>query len=214
MSIAFYVDTWAALKSFENKDFELSQDSIRTWKLPDDLNRYREVLRRSRPEVVVETGTAWGGSALWFAAQGVDVITIDIRRRRSLQARTMPGSGRITWINGASTGGGIFNKVRRLVAGKRVMVSLDSDHTTRNVIREITLYSNLVSPGCYLVVEDGIFELLGAEGKPWGGNLYQGGPLKAIEATLAGSSHWTRDVEIEQLSPVTHNPAGWWRKNV
>lgn len=209
-----FVDVEAALDSFKNNDFELETASIRTWKHPDDLNRYHAIILRDLPDVVVECGTAWGGSALWFARHGVDVITIDTRKRRSLRARMLPGAERVTWVNGMSTGAATFRRVRQMVEGRRVMVCLDSDHSTANVLREINLYGPLVSPGCHLVVEDGIFELIGVDGKPWGGNLFRGGPLRAIAQTLVGNSDWTRDIDIEQLTKVTHSPAGWWIKNV
>jgi len=100
------------------------------------------------------------------------------------------------------------------VAGRRCMVSLDSDHSGPHVSEEIKLYGPLVTPGCYLVVEDGIFgyatrTLRTAHGL---GDMI-GSPLDAIEEHLAGNPDWSRDIATERLSPVTHHPAGFWRRN-
>jgi cephalosporin hydroxylase len=213
LTIPTHVDLEATLQSFKNDDFELLIKEIRTWKHPDDLDRYTQAIRKAEPEVVIETGTAWGGSAIWFTNMGLEVITIDRSPRRSVMARQLHKDKPITWLVGRSTSMNVWRKVRDLVRGRRVMVSLDSDHHTPNVIQEINLYGPLVQPGGYLVVEDGIFELLGDSALRWGGDLSRrGGPLLAIQKTLQGQRGWTRDVELERLSPVTHSPAGWWRK--
>ena len=213
ITIPTYVDLEATLQSFKRNDFELTISGTRTWKHPDDLDRYVQTILKGKPQVVIETGTAWGGSALWFASMGLQVITIDRSARRSVMARQTNKGKPISWLISRSTGANAFRRVRSMVQGKRVMVSLDSDHHTPNVIEEINLYGQLVSPGCYLVVEDGIFELLGESGAQWGGDLYRrGGPLLAIQKTLAGRDGWARDLDLEQLTPVTHSPAGWWIK--
>lgn len=217
ITIPTYVDLELAKKSLLEDQFEQKFAEIRLWKLPDDLERYKQIIEQTKPEVVIETGTAWGGSALWFAAQGLKVVTIDSRPRPSVQARRLALKewlGRITWVTGRSVSRPIQNRVRRMVQGKRTMVSLDSDHSLLNVTNEIDDYKSMVTPGCYMVVEDGIYELLGPGWERWGGLLYEkGGPLRAIQSRLAQDSEWTRDSDIEQFTSLTHSPAGWWRKN-
>jgi cephalosporin hydroxylase len=70
----------------------------------------------------------------------------------------------------------------------------------------------MVSSGCYLVVEDGIADLGGEEvGRRCGNQIPQiGGPLVAIQEELIGAEGWYRDRSIEDLTPVSHHPAGWW----
>ncbi|HZN74924.1 MAG TPA: CmcI family methyltransferase, partial [Micromonosporaceae bacterium] len=179
-------------------------------KLHSDLARYAAIIEATKPEVIVETGTLTGASALWFASHGLDVITVDVDPQMPDWAQ----HDRITYVVGDSADPAVARYVRELVAGRRCMVSLDSDHSAAHVTREIELYGPLVSPGCYLVVEDGILghappSLLAQHGM----RGMVGSPLDAIAARLAGATGWTRDLDIEQANPVTHHVAGWWRRD-
>lgn len=169
-----------------------------TAKIAEDLDRYRQVIAATRPEVIVETGTWQGGSARWFAGQGVDVVTIDIRPPAD-------GDPRVTWLTGDSADPATATAAARAVAGRRTMVVLDSDHSAAHVRAEITNFGPLVSPGCYLVVEDGIVRWL-----PEGGRA--GSPLDAVEALLVDDPRWERDTVVEALHPVSMSPGGWWRR--
>lgn len=168
-------------------------------KLREDLDRYAAIIERTRPDLVVETGTWNGESARWFATQGIDVITVDI-------AQHATPSDRVTTLVGSSTDPSLFDAIAGRAEGRRTMVSLDSDHSAEHVRKEIDLYHRLVSPGCYLVVEDGICRWLegspGLDGSP--------GPLDAIEDTLTNWPGWQRDEDIEAMHPVTMHVGGWW----
>jgi cephalosporin hydroxylase len=165
-----------------------------------DLLRYAEIIDATRPTVVVECGTWRGASATWFAERVDLVVTIDTDGR---QFTAQPRANVITLI-GDSTNSGVLAQVAQRVAGRRVMVSLDSDHSRDHVMAEIAHYAELVTPGCYLVVEDAIFH--------WRAHDYAGDPLEAISLTLPGRADFQRDVDIEARFPVTGSPAGWWRK--
>jgi len=206
-----FIDVEASLNTFEAGTYEQVIDGVRAWKLPEDLDRYTLVIESTRPEVLIETGTKWGGSALWFEALGLDVITIDVEEDSSRRAKLL--DSRVTWITGSSTDPAVVARVADLVAGRRVMVSLDAEHAAPHVAAEIRAYGPLVSPGCYLVVEDGIFDLTDDEAlRARGGRSIpaRGGPLHAINQTLALDAGWVRDEEIERLHPVSHHPSGWW----
>lgn len=168
-------------------------------KTTEDIERYRRVIAATQPDVIVECGTWHGGSALVFAQSGVDVITIDI------DAAMTVWHERITQVVGRSTDPAVVADVTRRVTGRRVMVVLDSDHSAAYVRQEILAYGPLVSPGCYLVVEDGVVRWMTSH--PW-----QGSPLDAIEDALADNPSWQRDTITEGLYPVSMNPAGWWIK--
>lgn len=218
ITIPTYVDLELAKKSLLENQFEQTCAGVRLWKLLDDLERYKRIIELTKPNVVVETGTAWGGSALWFAAQGLDVVTVDNNPRRSIQARELAQKeevlGQVSWLIGRSVSHTVRRQVWELVKNRRTMVSLDSDHSLLNVRAEIKSFEWMVTPGCYMVVEDGIYELLGPGWERWGGPLYRdGGPLRAIQLNLEKNSAWTRDTDVERLSDLTHSPAGWWRKN-
>lgn len=201
-----HIDLAESLATLARND-HMHPDGMR--KLPADLDRYERIIGATRPEVVVETGSATGGSAAWFARRGVDVISVDVA---PAPAPDLGGlTDRVTWVTGDSTDPGTVAEVARLVGGRRCMVSLDSDHSAPHVAAEIGAYGPLVTPGCYLVVEDGIF---GYAPDPL---IRQHGlqdmvksPLEAIAATLVGDPHWSRDIAIERLSKTSHHPAGFW----
>ena len=126
-------------------------------KCPLDLWIYQELIVRTKPEVIVETGVNFRGSILYFASlldivgQG-KVIGIDITLSRLYP--TVKGHPRVSLYEASSTEPAIVDDVKKRVAGRRTMVVLDSDHSLAHVRRELELYADLVSPGCYLVVED------------------------------------------------------------
>ena len=175
-----------------------AEGAIKIW---EDLNRYRAVIQATKPDVIVECGSWYGGSALWFAALGVDVVTLDVDARNIVAAAIDHPA--ITVVTGNSADPAIAAHVAELVEGRRVMVVLDSDHSPEHVEREIDLYGPLVSPGCYLVVEDGI--------QQWMTNFAGQGPLDAIESRLMDHPEWERDLLVESMYPITMHPAGWWR---
>lgn len=206
-----HIDIPDSLSTFIRGTYEQMIDGLRLWKLPQDLDRYLKVIAATRPEVVVETGAKWGGSALWFERQGLDVITVDVDDRSSRRARER--CERVTWIAGDSIDPAVVARVEQAVADRRVMVSLDAEHAAPHVAEEIRLYGPLVSPGCYLVVEDGIFDLAEDEALKRRGGVRipaEGGPLLAIEQELTGDPAWERDERVEKLHTESHHPAGWW----
>jgi cephalosporin hydroxylase len=212
LSLQTWVDVDASMGVWRTGGHEQQHRGLRMWKTVDDLDRYRKVIADTAPEVLVETGTRWGGSAVWFADLGLEVVTVDIDQRASQDARGR--SDRITWVESSSIDRSAVAEVSEVVAGRRCMVSLDSDHHASHVATEIESYAPLVTAGCYLVVEDGLGDLAGAAGQIMGRRIpTEGGPLAAIEATVARWPGWTRDVEIERMSPVTHHPAGFWRRD-
>jgi len=130
--------------------------------------RIQEVIYRIKPDAIIETGVAGGGSLVFYASlckamnQG-RVIGIDIEiqshHRRALEVHEL--SDYITLIQGNSVDPHVVNAVKSLVRpGERVIVILDSDHSKRHVLAELRAYSGLVSVGSYIVVCDGIMEQL------------------------------------------------------
>ena len=170
-------------------------------KTAEDLARYERILAATTPELIIECGTWTGHSALWFGQHGCEVISIDVRAQLSNEVLKESSA---TFLRGSSTAPDIVRKVQRLASGMRTMVVLDSDHRAEHVAEEIRLYGPLVTPGCYLVVEDGIAE--------WMEHEVYSGPLHAIDQELSGNPAWRRDTTIEKISPVSMHPAGWWEK--
>lgn len=176
-------------------------------KFPADLDRYTRIIADTRPELVIETGTLHGGSARWFADQGVQVVTVD----RHAVIIPIDYRGRIVQVVGDSVDEAVVAAVAGHAEGKRVMVTLDSDHSAKHVAAEIAAYGPLVSPGCYLVVEDTLFHYAPENVRQAHGVCVgdAGTPMDAI-AVLQRSRKWRRDREIEGMAPTTACPAGWW----
>ncbi len=171
-------------------------------KVREDLARYDHVIEATEPEVLVECGTWTGRSATWFAAHGLDVVTVDIDPPHQ-QWSSHPS---VTWVQGrSSVAPDVVAMVAAMVDGRRAMVVLDSDHTPGHVSAEIAAYGPLVAPGCFLVVEDGICRFV--PGTP----ATDAGPLDALEAFLPADG-WERDLDVEGMFPVTHHPCGWLQR--
>lgn len=162
--------------------------------LPEDMIRIQEVIWRLRPDVIVETGVAHGGSLVFyaslFAAMGkgrVIGVDIDIRPHNRMAIEAHPMSTRITLIQGSSTDAATVAAVCDAVdADDTVLVILDSNHSHAHVARELALYAPLVSPGSYIVACDGIMaQVAGApRTQPdWAWN----NPLTAVESFLASN---------------------------
>ncbi len=134
--------------------------------LPEDVLRIQEVIYRVRPDLIVETGVAHGGSLIFYASLfeamhhgaviGVD-IEIKPANRRAIENHEL--SKRIKLIEGSSTDPKVVANVRELVGtGKSVMVILDSNHSKQHVADELEAYADMVSRGSYIVATDGIMQ--------------------------------------------------------
>jgi cephalosporin hydroxylase len=136
---------------------------------PEDLVRLQEVIFTVRPNVIIETGVAHGGSLIFYASllKAMDsegrVIGIDIeirpQNRHAIESHEL--ASYITLIEGDSINPEIVRRARGFVRrGNKVMVILDSNHAKAHVVRELEAYAPLVSPGSYIVATDGIMGLV------------------------------------------------------
>ena len=174
-------------------------------KNPLDLWVYQEVMVDTRPELVVETGTYRGGSALFLASicdllgEG-EVISIDVRPVQDFY----PGHPRVTYLGGrSSTDADVVEEVRARADGKRTLVVLDSDHSQRHVEDELAAYAPIVPVGCYVIVEDSNIGRIRKDLLP--------GPLEAVEAFLARTDEFEIDRSREKFL-ITFNPSGYLRR--
>jgi cephalosporin hydroxylase len=184
---------------------------VTTWKCPLDLWVYQELLHRLRPDLIIETGTAYGGSALYLAgvceALGKgQVVSVDIDPQPGL-----PSHRRAEFVRGSSTDPGIVaGLAARAAAAETVLVILDADHSAKHVRAELDAYGPLVTPGSYLIVED--TNVNGHPAYPEHGP----GPYEAVEAFLAelgpdSPIGFERDPDCEKFH-LTFNPGGWLRR--
>lgn len=179
---------------------------VPTWKSPLDLWVYQELLWELRPGLIVETGTAHGGSALYLATLcetigSGQVVSIDIG-----EWPDRPAHPRLTYVVASSTDPQVVAQVaeRARTAGA-VLVVLDSDHSRDHVLAELRAYAPLVTPGSYLVVED-----TNVNGHP----VYEAfgpGPMEAVQDFLKERDDFEVDRSREKFL-LTFNPGGWLRR--
>jgi len=183
----------------------LSWFGHKTLKCPLDLWIYQELLLRTRPDFVIETGTFHGGSALYFAMlfDHLDhgkVITIDVDVMPN-----RPQHPRISYLTGSSTDAAVIEQVRDAVNSQRAMVVLDSDHRTDHVYDELITYSPLVQTGDYLIVED--TNVNGHPASPGFGP----GPMEAVTRFLSDNNEFVSDPRCERFL-LTMCPRGYLKR--
>jgi cephalosporin hydroxylase len=184
---------------------------------PQDIIALQEIVWRTRPEIIIETGIARGGSLVFFASlleligEGGRIVgvDIDIRRKNRIQIENHPLSKAISLIQGSSIDSSIIAEVGALANRKKTMVILDSNHSHQHVLSELEAYSPFVSENCYLVVLDTIIDDLPAHmfpDRPWGpGN----NPKTAVREFLNKSSDFVVDRSIFDKLLISVAPDGY-----
>jgi len=181
-------------------------------KNPLDLWMMQQIIYEVRPDYLIETGTWKGGSTLYWAhtlhglgMEHARVLTVDIQDQTQA-ARAYPlWKKYVQFFHGSSTDAQLVSRLAEMVKGKRVLVTLDSDHTMNHVLAELRLYAPLVSPGSYLVVEDTHMDSVTYPG--------YAGPTAAVNRFLAepAGQLFERDLTREAMV-MTFNPGGWLRR--
>jgi cephalosporin hydroxylase len=209
---------------FHEYYYDLGLKDVRTWndtywlgvpiyKCPSDMIIYQEIIHDLKPDVIIECGTADGGSAIFLASiceliNKGNIITIDIlpRYNKCSFKGERPHHKRIKYLTGSSTSEEIIQQVENLINhNDTVMVILDSDHHKEHVLKELQMYSPLVTLDSYLIVED-----TNINGHP----VYPDfgpGPMEAVEEFLAENSQFSLDRTKEKLL-LTFNPCGYLRR--
>lgn len=196
-----YYQTWRSGKG----TIDLSWFGHRTLKCPLDLWTYQEILVDTRPDVIVESGTAFGGSALYLASilDGLGhgrILSIDTEKRGE-----PPQHPRVEYVSGSSVDPAVLSRIRKETTGSRTMVILDSDHSQAHVEAELAAYKDIVSVGCYLIVED--TDINGHPARPEFGP----GPWEGLQAFLATTTDFEVDTSRERFL-LTLNPGGYLRR--
>jgi cephalosporin hydroxylase len=175
------------------------------WKNPMDLWLYQELIHDLRPDVVIEAGTKFGGSAYYFArlfdliGHG-KVITIDVEEQPG-----RPEHPRITYLSGSSTDPAIAASVDDLVGDGKPLIVLDSSHRRDHVLDELRLWGPRVPVGWYIVVED-----THAGGHPVTTRIRRG-PWDAVKRFLAEDDRFVVDESMEKFF-FTFNPRGYLKR--
>ena len=185
---------------------------------PQDMMAIQELIWSIKPDVVIETGVAHGGSILFSASmlelvggEGYVIgIDIDIRKHNRTEIEAHPLSRRVRLIEGSSVDDAVVSQVREIVGeGKKVLVILDSNHTHEHVLRELELFSPFVGEGSYLVVYDTLIEDMPLDlvgDRPWGpGN----NPKTAVWEFLETNKRFKIDKDLEAKLSITVAPDGY-----
>ncbi len=185
---------------------------------PQDLVAMQELIWEVKPDLIIETGVARGGSLIFYASMlelaggngrvvGVD---IDIRPHNRTAIEAHPMMRRITLIQGSSVAPDVVAQVRELARGcERVLVALDSNHTHAHVLAELEAYAPLVTKGSYLVVFDTCIERTPDAmivDRPWrrGDN-----PWTAVQAYLGTTDRFRVETAIVDKLQITVAPDGY-----
>ncbi|HXQ13237.1 MAG TPA: CmcI family methyltransferase [Caulobacteraceae bacterium] len=191
--------------------------------VPADIVATQEVIWAAKPDVIIETGVARGGSLIFSAAMltllgrgkviGVD---IDIRAHNRDTIETHPMASKITLIEGSSIAAETLAAVRAAIpAGAAVMVCLDSDHSRDHVLEELRAYSELVTPGQYLIVSDTVLGRMTPVQTPTARShvwLPGNEPLAAVEAYLAETDRFQADPVVNGKLIFSSSPGGYLKR--
>ncbi len=173
--------------------------------IPFDLWIKQEIIYETRPQLIIETGTFDGGSAMFYASlfdlmgEG-EIVSIDIEPQSNL-----PTHSRVEFITASSIEPSVIERIKARAEGKRVMVILDSDHSESHVRKELDVWAHCVTSGCYLVIED-----TNVYGHPVL-KEHGPGPMEALDNWLKTKPPFENDPTREKYM-VTFHPRGYWKR--
>ena len=187
---------------------------------PQDMIAMQEIIWELKPDLIIETGIAHGGSLIYYASLleligkgSVLGVDIDIREHNKKEIEAHPMFKRITMIEGSSIIPETIKKVADISKDKKiVLVSLDSNHTHEHVIKELELYSQFVTKDSYIIAFDTIVENLPNNylpGRPWeqGNN-----PLTAVREFLKSHPEFESDRTIDNKLMISVAPEGYLKR--
>lgn len=193
---------------------------------PQDMIALQEIIWEVKPDMIIETGIAHGGSLIFSASMltlleacgeikdgKVLGIDIDIREHNRKAIETHPMSKKITMYQGSSIDKDMIAKVHDFAKqGKKILVCLDSNHTHEHVLAELKAYAPLINVGGYCIVFDTLIEDMpkgSFPNRPWdkGNN-----PKTAVWEYLKENDNFVIDKDIENKLLITVAPDGYLRR--
>jgi len=188
---------------------------------PQDMIAMQEIIWDVKPDLIIETGIAHGGSLIYYASlleligKGeVLGIDIDIREHNRIEIEKHPMYKRIKMVQGSSISDEVIEQVKKYAAGKKaILVCLDSNHTHEHVLAELNLYSPFVSFGSYIVAFDTIVEDLPegyfSQKRPWG---ISNNPRTAVDDFLKTNKIFQIDNSIDNKLLISVAPKGYLKR--
>jgi cephalosporin hydroxylase len=189
--------------------------------MPEDLILFQEIVYKTQPDLIIETGVARGGSIIfWASIQKLCGITgkvlgvdIDIRQHARNAIIDSNFKDEIYLIEGSSVEEQIVNQVKNCVSQhKKIMVVLDSNHTHEYVLSELEIYSKFVTKDCFMLVLDTVIDDLNIDPyRSWGPGS---SPKSAVkEFMLKNSAEFIHEQSYEDRALLSVAPYGYWRKS-
>jgi cephalosporin hydroxylase len=189
-------------------------------KYPNDIMIMQELIWSLKPDLIIETGIAHGGSILFSASMleligngEVVAIDIDIRKHNREAIENHPMSKRITMYEGSSTDPEMVAKIRKHTEGKKtVLIALDSNHTHEHVLNELKMYQDMVTVDSYIVCPDTFVEFFPkgyVKDRPWdvGNN-----PMTAVWEFLKENPNFIIDKDINNKLMITEGIDGYLKR--
>ena len=184
---------------------------------PQDMVALQELIWKIKPDFIIESGIARGGSLIFHASileflkhGKVIGIDIDIREHNRKEIEKHPLFKRIKLIEGSSIDDSVIDKIKKIIKDKKkIMVLLDSHHTEQHVLEELKKYSSFVNSDSYIIVFDTVIEDLTkhhSTNRPWGkGN----NPRTAVSKFLKNNKRFKIDKQIQKKLLITSCPDGY-----
>lgn len=211
---------WMQLSVDNKYSYQFDWLGVPIIQMPEDLIIFQEIVYKSQPDLIIETGVARGGSIIfWASIQKLCGITgkvlgvdIDIRQHARSAINESNFKDEIDLIEGSSIEDEVVNQVKKIVSQhKRIMVVLDSNHTHEHVLSELEIYSKFVTKDCFLLVLDTVIDDLKVDPmRPWGPGS---SPKSAVkEFMLKTSEDFINEQSYENRALLSVAPYGYWRK--
>jgi cephalosporin hydroxylase len=201
MTLREWIERYQQKLVFEHVHYR----GISTWKNVLDLWIYQEIIWETGVEVVIEIGTRYGGTTLWFSdllrnfrGEAATVISIDLEK----PALQFPAN--VHFICGDSVAPETVAEARSVCRGRKTLLIADGNHTADHVLQEMRLYGPLISEGSYFVAEDGIVDVM-----EW--KEFTPGPLVAAQQFLAETDEFVLDRSREKFL-LTYAPGGFLKR--
>ena len=211
---------WMQLAVDSKYSYQFDWLGVPIIQMPEDLILFQEIVYKTQPDLIIETGVARGGSIIfWASIQRLCGITgkvlgVDIDIRQHARNAIIDSNFRdeIYLLEGSSVEEQIVNQVKNYVSQhKKVMVVLDSNHTHEHVLSELEIYSKFVTKDCFMLVLDTVIDDLNIDpDRSWGPGS---SPKSAVkEFMLKNSAQFIHEQSYEDRALLSVAPYGYWRK--
>ena len=194
---------------------------VPTIQFPSDLIVIQEILVKYKPDIVIETGVAHGGSLLFYSSilsmvkKKYKVLGVDIKIKLNNKRRlfSKPLSSNIKLFEKNSIDSSLFKKIKKIVKEKKIIVILDSNHSHDHVLKELNMYSQLIKKNGYIIVMDTVTEFIDKKHVNKGRDFGKGNsPYTAVKVFLKTNSKFIIDKDYENKSLITSAPSGFLKK--